>query len=343
MQQIGLSVVVPVYSGEAYLERLVERIAAFREGWETADSRVRVAELIMVDDGAIDGSEALIDRLASEHDWIVPLHLSRNFGQHAATIAGILHSSGDWVATLDEDLQHPPERIEDLLREAVIHSADVVYGKPLSQAVHGKQWRDGSSRIVKRIMEWLTENPTLTMVNSFRVMRGPVARAAASVCTHNTFFDVALYWFTDRIKALPLELSDHRFKTHGESGYTFRKLALHAQRMLFSSQIRLLAVGTWIGLALFLGSFIAAIFLLLLRIFYPETIGVQGWTSLILAICLAAGMLAIMIGICLEYLSTLVLKAHGRPTFFTIDRSGDAALDEWFSALGEQAETEKTP
>ncbi len=86
---------------------------------------------MLVDDNAIDGSAVLIDRLSDEFPWVKAVHLSRNFGQHPATVAGILHTEEDWVVTIDEDLQHPPSRVPVLLQRAVQTQSDVtIYGKP---------------------------------------------------------------------------------------------------------------------------------------------------------------------------------------------------------------------
>lgn len=86
---ISVSLVVPVYSGEAYLRRLVEAVDNLRQRWLTEGAPINVAELILVDDCAIDGSPTLLDVLAKEKSWVVVLHLARNFGQHPATAAGI--------------------------------------------------------------------------------------------------------------------------------------------------------------------------------------------------------------------------------------------------------------
>ena len=157
-----------------------------------------------------------------------------------------------------------------------------------------------------------------------------MARAAASVCTHNTYFDIALTWFTQRISGLDMTLRDDRFVQTGKSGYNFGKLVAHAYRMLFSSQLRFLTFGIWIGAALFILSLIAGIFILALRVLVPGAIGAEGWTSLFVAICMSTGLISVMMGLCLQYLSTLVLKAHGRPTFFTINRSQDVDILKWF-------------
>jgi glycosyltransferase involved in cell wall biosynthesis len=331
-----LSIVVPVYSGEKYLEALVASVGALRQVWINEQSPVLIDELILVDDEAIDGSSALIENIAAENPWVVPLHLSRNYGQHGATVAGILHSSGEWIVTLDEDLQHPPERISELLAYAVSKQVDVVYAQPSSK-VHGKLWRDGSSQTFKRVMEWLTGNPTLRMVNSFRLIRGSIARATASVCSHNTYFDIVLYWFTQRFGTVEMELSDDRFIITGKSGYNLKSLLAHAQRMLFSSQLRFLTVGIWIGIILFIASFFGGLYFVVAKIVAPEIINVDGWTSLFVMVCMSGGLLAVMLGLALQYLSTLVLKAHGRPTFFTINRTSDNIISTWFSEEHEKS------
>lgn len=335
MARVKVSVVVPVYAGEAYLERLIEEVEKVRCDWEDQSAPFEMCELIMVNDAASDGSADVLVRLAANRPWMVILTLSRNFGQHAATIAGILHSSGDWVVTLDEDMQHPPSRIEKLLRTGVTTQADIVYARPTTAVVHGKAWRDGSSRYFKRVMEWLSGNPTLRLVNSFRLMRGEIARATASVCSHNTYFDIALFWFTQRIESTSIDLHDERFAATGKSSYNFSSLVNHAQKMFFSSQLRFLALGMWIGLGLFAFSILSALYFTLVRLIAPDAIGVEGWTSLFVVLTMSAGLLAAMLGLCLQYLATLVLKAHGRPTFFTIDRSSDLKLKEWFALQDE--------
>ncbi|RQP05847.1 glycosyltransferase (plasmid) [Paracoccus sp. MA] len=328
-QGIMVSVVVPVYSGSDYLESLAGALSDLRRDWQEQEAPFLLAEAIFVDDAAIDDSGAKIDRLALQHDWIVPLHLSRNFGQHPATIVGILHSSGDWVVTMDEDMQHRPEVIAAMLRKAVTEHADIVYANPAS-AVHNAAIRDLTSRSFKRLMQWLTDNPSLTSFNSFRLIRGPVARAAASVCSHDTYLDITLSWFTQSIRAIRVEMKDERYIRTGRSGYSLKSLFSHAWRMIFSSQIKLLRIGAGLGLLAMAVSVLAALYFLTVKLFFPADIQVQGWTSLFLAIMFFGGLSAFMLGIVLQYLSSLVLKVHGKPTFFTIDRSGDAAAAQWF-------------
>lgn len=325
---VTLSVVVPVYAGADFLEELANAVETIERDWVEHGDVLRLRELIFVDDASSDGSAEIIDRLAEENPWIVPIHLSRNYGQHAATIAGILYSAGDWVVTMDEDLQHPPGRIADLLLKAVRTEADVVYADAAS-GVHEAAMRDGTSRLFKRMMQWLTDNPKLRHFNSFRLIRGSIARATASVCAHDTYFDISLSWFTQRIEVQSMELKDERFIKTGKSGYNLRSLFSHAWRMIFSSQIKLLRYGALLGFGTILISVAGISYVLFKKILFPEAIDVQGWPSLILAISFFGGLISFMTGIGLQYLSTLVLKAHGKPTFHTVDRSQDIHVATW--------------
>jgi polyisoprenyl-phosphate glycosyltransferase len=327
---VTLSVVVPVYSGEAYLTELITALGAVRDDWRARAAPMELSEIILVDDSAIDRSPALVDRLAADHPWVTGIHLMRNFGQHAATIAGVLHSSGDWVVTMDEDLQHPPGEIEGLLRQAALAGSDIVYAKPAG-AVHEKISRDWASRGFKKMMVVLTGNKNVEHFNSFRLLRGSMARAASSVCGHETFFDVALSWFTKRIAIKTLELKDHRVIGSGRSGYSFKRLLSHARRMLISSQVKPLRLFGLFAMSVVAASLLGAAALVATKIAAPDSIMATGWTSLMLAQLLFGGMISLMVSLALEYLSTLVQASNGRPLFFTVDRSADAPLTAYFA------------
>lgn len=327
---LHLSIVVPVYSGESFLRDLLIAVENLRNSWIACDAPIQLTELIFVDDNAIDNSAVIIDEIATEHDWVVALHLSRNFGQHPATIAGILHSSGDWVVTLDEDLQHSPGNIVDMMRSLASDPADIVYGKA-KQSVHENGFRDISSRISKRFIEMLSGNKDIAKASSFRLIRGVVARAAASVCAHDTYYDVALTWFTQRINVVEISMKDTRFISSGKSGYNLSALFSHARRLLFSNQIRPLRLVGLFGVFAVVLAVASALWFVGVKLIDPEAIEAQGWVSLFVLTSFLGGATLFMIGIVLEYMSGLVLHAHGKPLFFTIDRSSDLKIRAYFS------------
>jgi polyisoprenyl-phosphate glycosyltransferase len=328
--KIEISVIVPVYSGERYLEALLAEIVLLRHNWMSEGAPVALSELIFVEDAAIDGSSAVLGKISAAESWVTVLHMSRNYGQHPATIAGIMYSSGDWIVTMDEDMQHPPSAIPLLLKKAIDCHADVVYAKS-HDGTHQSQFRDISSRLYKKAIEWLTGNRTVSNINSFRLIRGAIARCASSSCIHETYFDVALTWYTDRFESVEMQLRDERYISTGHSGYNLRKLLSHARRMLVSSNLKILRMAALLGFAIVCLSFSVSGLLVFLRLFSLYQVDARGWTSTLIVINMLGGTTIFLIGILLEYVSILVQRVHGRPLFFTIDRSSDEALSTYFS------------
>lgn len=325
---VTLSTVTPVYSGEAYLEELVNRLKQVRETWQSSNAPIRLVESIFVDDGSIDNSAEVLARICQREDWIRVVTLSRNFGQHSATVAGICHTMSDWIVSLDEDLQHRPEMIESFLQKAVNQKLDVVYAKPL-HAAHGNTWRDKSSKFVKGILARLTRLEQIKLFNSFRLLRGSVARAAASSSSSQTYFDIALSWYTQSFSYIQIEVRDDRFISDNESGYGLLDLIRHSRRLMVSSEMNIATIGLGLGffamlLAVFFGGHV-----LLVKFFYPDAIDQVGWSSLAAIICAFSGVLTALICILMEYTNIILLNQLGRPTFFTVDRSNDLRLKEW--------------
>jgi glycosyltransferase involved in cell wall biosynthesis len=324
---ISLSVVTPVYRGAEYLPALVAELAAVRDGLVAAGHPVRLVEAVFVDDGAVDHSAAVLEELQAKHHWVRVLTLSRNYGQHPATVAGILHTGGDWVATLDEDLQHPPAELFGLLTKAVREQYDLVYARP-ERGPHGKWYRDLSSRWVKAVVGRLSGNPHVGAFNSFRMIRGSVARAAAAVSTGKTFLDIALGWFTQRVGVVHLQLTDRRFQKEGKSGYSLWALVRHAGRLLLSSEVKVLRAGVILGVFALLLSVALTVGVLVLKLVSPQTIVEPGWASLILAVTFFGGLSVFLSGVAVEYAGRVSNHILGRPTFFVVDRSKDRILRE---------------
>jgi glycosyltransferase involved in cell wall biosynthesis len=325
MEKVLLSTVTPVYHGGRYLPELISALDVVRHDLQARQLPVELLEAIFVDDASVDDSATVLRELQRTYPWVRVVQLSRNFGQHGATVAGILHSSGHWVATLDEDLQHHPRHLLPMLLHAVAAGNDVVYGGSYGP-IHRTAFRNLSSRFYKASLGWVAGNPFIPHFSSFRMMRGSVVRAACSVSTHDTYFDVVLTWFTGRFDALQLPLLDVRTVSGEQSSYGLSRLLRHARRMLVSSEIRPLRFASAIGaLSVVISLFLAA-GTLILKILHPEVIQLRGWASLIITIAFFGGLTAFLLGVILEYMSTLILHTLGKPTFFVVDRSIDAVL-----------------
>ena len=324
-RSITMSFVVPVYSGAAYLPELVRSMAALRQRWDAAGVAIQITEAIFVLDAPVDDSASVLANLANENPWVRIVELSRNFGQHSATVAGILYSSGEWVVTLDEDLQHKPAQVENLLFTACDEHADVVYALP-QQWVHGGGYRDRMSRAAKFLIGTLSGNPYVPMFNSFRLLRGDIARAASSICAQQTYFDVALTWFTQRFARVPLPLSDDRYVAERQSGYRLWTLIQHGKRLLLTSQFHAMRLTSTLSLVALMASAGYAGWILWVRFFSDRPIPVEGWASL-MVVLLAFGSVALFfLGVIIEVLHVSMLQLQGKPAFFVVDRAADALL-----------------
>ena len=327
---ITVSTVTPVYCGEKYLTNLVTAINEVKQKWAEQEAPMQLQEAIFVVDSAIDDSLSVLESLTEQYDWVKVINLSRNYGQHAATVAGICHSYTDWIVTLDEDLQHKPQVIETLLREQAQTGADVVYAQPKSK-VHGGSWRDFSSSFTKSVLARITATPQIKLFNSFRLIRGNIARAAASASSSQTYLDIALTWFTNAFKAKEIEMQDDRYIESQSSGYSLIKLIRHARKLVASSNVDVTSAGLLIGFVTISLAILIGVWTIVQRLFFPETVGLVGWASTVSLITFFGGVTISLICIALEYINIITVNQLGKPTFFTIDRQSDRELHDWFS------------
>jgi undecaprenyl-phosphate 4-deoxy-4-formamido-L-arabinose transferase len=310
-----LSIVVPVYQGERTLEALLAEIEPHTKTRDTPGGRrYRVAEVVLVHDGAIDDSDVVMEALAARFPFVALVWLSRNFGQHPATIAGMSGASADWVATLDEDGQQDPDDLGRMLDAALDADAALVYGAPRNAPSHGLV-RNALSRFVKRASALIVGDPQMAHFNSFRLVRGDIARTLAAYCGHGVYLDVGLAWVVGRWTTCPVSLRPDRGRP---SGYTFGKLAEHFGRLILTAGTRPLRVIALLGFL----SVLVAIGLSALMVWRKITlqIPVQGYTSLIVVICFFSGVILFSLGIIAEYLAQGLAMAMGRPLYVTVSR-----------------------
>lgn len=134
----AVSVVVPVYRGEETIAGLVAELHRLAEPTTTpAGANFAVTEIVLVHDHGPDRSDVVLRQLDRDYERVRVVWLSRNFGQDAATIAGMAAARGEWIVTMDEDGQHDPGFIGSFIDTALAQRADLVYSKPTNTRPHG--------------------------------------------------------------------------------------------------------------------------------------------------------------------------------------------------------------
>jgi undecaprenyl-phosphate 4-deoxy-4-formamido-L-arabinose transferase len=306
-----ISVVIPVYAGESTLFGVVDEVLALPTDWTSPDGHLlSVTEVLLVWDRGPDRSDRVIRDLAARDQRVRPIWLTRNFGQHAATLAGMASSGGDWVVTIDEDAQHDITAIPRMLDRAMAERAAVVYAAPTGPTSHGTV-RNLSSRLAKLSVGSLTGTNEATRYQSFRLVIGEIARSVAAYAGSGVYLDVALGWVTHDVTTCPVEPR----RTEGRrSGYTFRSLLSHYWRLVISSGTGALRIVSVTGVILALLGFLGAI-LLVVTVALGVGVEVRGWASTIVIMLLTSGATLFSLGIIAEYLGAAVNMAMGKPLY----------------------------
>ena len=299
---IQYSVIIPVYNGEFTVKTLFERLKSF---FELNDISY---EAIFVYDCGKDNSWNSLSELKNTYPGNIKLiKLSRNFGQHNALICGFEYVKGDFVITMDEDLQHAPEDIIRLINKQAESDFDVVYGK--YEELNHSIFRNVSSKILKRIIN-IGIPDIHPDYSAFRLLKSSVAKSTIEMRNSYTFLDGYISWITSNVGSC---LVTHNVRQGGVSAYNLGKLINHSINIFvtFSNlPIRFLSkmsIGLLIGMCVFAG------YIFVRKLVYNDL--ALGYSSLILAIGFGVGLIMLALGIIGEYIYRINLKTTKRPNY----------------------------
>ncbi len=311
----AVSVVVPVYRGEETIASLVSELDKLGEPVTTPQGAIfRVGEIVLVHDHGPDRSDVVLQELTETYPQVRVVWLSRNYGQDAATIAGMAAAQGDWTVTMDEDGQHDPAFIADFLDTALEQRADLVYSKPVNTRPHGFL-RNVTSRGAKIVLATLFAFPDSTRFESYRLIRGDIARQLAQVASNGVYLDVALTWVVGEAAQVPVQL---RAEGREESGYNYRRLFSLFWKMVLCSGTRGLRLVSMLGVTLALGGLGMAGWVVYHALTDSGT-DPEGWASLMTVLLLCSGAVLFSLGLIAEYLGVALHVLVGKPLYLTVD------------------------
>ncbi|TFC01289.1 glycosyltransferase [Cryobacterium mannosilyticum] len=316
-----MSVVIPVYKGEHSLPGLMQELEPLTRVTTSAEGATfQVVEAILVYDNGPDGSAAVIRSLEAEYPFVRVIWLSRNFGQHSATLAGMASSRSDWIVTMDEDGQHNPTDIEKLIDTALDRNSPLVYGKPSNPAPHSN-FRNAASKLSKILVSRLSSSSSITEFQSFRLILGEIGRSVAAYAGVGVYLDVALGWIASSVAAADIEL---RGGSERASGYTTRSLFSHFWRLILTSGTRVLRLVSMLGVVVALAGFILGIYFIIEALIGGDL--PVGYTSTITVLLFSTGAILIALGVVAEYVGVAVNLAMGKPLYLIVNDPIDGPL-----------------
>jgi undecaprenyl-phosphate 4-deoxy-4-formamido-L-arabinose transferase len=300
-----LSLVIPVFNEETNLGELVRRCV------DVCKALHKSCEIILVDDGSRDASAQMITQSANEHSGLViGVLLNRNYGQHAAVMAGLAQSQGDVVVTLDADLQNPPEEIPKLL-EKIDDGCEVVGSVRIDRK--DSLFRRMSSRLINRAVQ----RSTGVMMHDYgcmlRAYRRNIVDAMLQCHEHSTFIPVLANSFANRTAEVEVR---HAERSGDESKYNLWKL-INLQFDLLTSMttfpLRLLSIlGGGIAILGFAFSFL----LLFMRVVYGAEWAAQGVFTVFAVLFIFIGVQLLAMGLLGEYIGRIYTDVRARPRYF---------------------------
>ena len=305
-----LSVVIPCFNEQEALPQTHLRLLAVLEGISECDF-----ELIYVDDGSDDGTLELLRDFQGKDSRVRVLALSRNFGQPAASTAGLAEAAGDAVVIMDADLQDPPEVILDMLARWR-GGADVAYG--VRSARQGEtRFKRISSTAFHRLFNLVSDISIPLETGEFRLMDRKVVDAFLAMPERCRGLRGMLSWAGFRQEPVHFQRPP---RSDGATKYNLSKMLRTALDSLLPFSIAPLRLATWLGL-LSVGLAMIGIFFALIQRIVAD-VWISGATALFVALLFLGGLQMVLIGVLGEYLARIYREVQQRPLYLVKERLG---------------------
>lgn len=297
----NISVVIPVYNSSEILPKL---IFALNSVLKNCSDKYQI---ILVNDCSKDDSWKVISSLAEEYKFIKGINLMKNYGQHNAILCGINNADYDYIVTMDDDLQHPPEEIPNLLSK-LSDDVDVVYGIPKENSHNS--FRNLSSKISHFLFKKLTSHSGNKDISAFRAFKTELKKAFQEYNGRYVSIDMLLTWGTNKFENIEVE---HNKRFSGKSNYNFRKLVSYATNLFTSFSALPLQIASILGFIFTLFGII--IFGYVIVNYFATDGAVKGFTFLAATIAIFSGIQLFVLGILGEYISRIHFRAMREPYY----------------------------
>lgn len=309
-----LSVVAPAYNEE---EVILEFCVRLRECLELLGL---TWEIIVVDDGSSDGTRLILLKLAADDSRIKVVSLQRNCGHQIALHAGIEYATGEYIVTMDSDLQHPPETLAEMLNVAASRKdVDIVYALPSNLGQYSLP-----KRLLDKCYYWLlarlSETRMIPQANDFRLITRRMQKALLALPERTRYLRGLIPWTGFSFRTISYQIAPRH---SGRSKYNPGRMLKLALDGITSMSSRPLSFALWLGLAVlsaagfYFGYIIAVLLLNYLRI--TQLPIEKGWTSLILVVLMMGGTNLCLLGIAGLYIGKIYDEIKLRPLYYIRD------------------------
>ena len=297
-----ISFVIPCYCSQDTLESVVREISGSMQSLYNY-----TYEVILINDCSPDNTLSVIEKLAKQYSWIKGIDLAKNFGQHAALMAGFREATGDIVVCLDDDGQTPANEAPKLL-DKIEQGYDVVYASYESK--QHSAFRNWGSRINCKMTEIMLAKPKDLTVTSYFAMRRFVMEEILRYEQCYPYVMGLVLRTTQNIGNVQVQ---HRARTTGQSGYTLRKLIALWMNGFTSFSVKPLRIATYMGVITAGAGFLYLLYIVIRQ--FVNGAAPLGWSSTMAILLLLGGMILMVLGLIGEYVGRIFMCSNAAPQY----------------------------
>ena len=303
-----VSFVIPCYRSEHTVEGVVNEIATTMDALQEKYS----FEVILINDCSPDNTMGTIRRLCEEKTYVKGIGFARNFGQHAALMAGLRQSQGDFVVCLDDDGQTPADEVGKLLGK-LEEGFDAVYAKYEHKQHSG--FRNLGSKVNELMTRVMLEKPKELYVSSYFAVKRFIVE---DMIRYENSYPYVIGLVLRATKNITNVVVNHREREEGTSGYTLKKLLGLWFNGFTAFSVKPLRIATCVGaVSAFLG-FAYGIYTILKKFINPDV--PLGFSSMMAALVFFGGMIMIMLGLIGEYIGRIYISMNNSPQYVIRER-----------------------
>lgn len=298
-----ISFVIPCYASEHTIPQVVQEISNAMEKLSQY-----TWEFVLVNDCSPDNTFEVIRTLCAEYSNITGISLARNFGQHAALMAGFNYVSGDIIVCLDDDGQTPGNEVDKLLNK-IEEGFDVAYARYSSK--RHSAFRNLGSMVNSKMTEFLLDKPKDLFISSYFAVRRYIVD---EMVKYDNSFPYVIGLVLRSTKNIANVDVTHRDRMDGASGYSIQKLLSLWMNGFTAFSVKPLRLASLLGGLFAITGFISTIVLVLNKLLHPAEV-MLGWSSTMSVMMLIGGVLLIVLGIIGEYIGRIYICLNKSPQY----------------------------
>lgn len=299
-----ISIVVPCYNEEAVLGAWYDEMTRVAKEMKEVDF-----EFVLVDDGSSDGTLTEIEKLVRKDSRVRFVSFSRNFGKEAALLAGLEYAKGDYIATMDADLQDPPKLLPEMYKYIESGEYDCVGTRRVN--------RDGEppirsffARIFYKLINRMSKIEMVDGARDYRLMTRQMVNAIISMREYNRYSKGLFSFVGFRTKWIEFK---HVDRAAGETHWSFWKLFVYALEGICAFSTVPLVIAAVLGLLFCFVAFVMIVAIIVKTLAFGDP--VSGWPSMICVVLMVGGLQMLALGVIGQYLAKTYLETKQRPVY----------------------------